>query len=150
MIGADNALPWRLPADLKRFRKLTSGHAVLMGRKTWESLGKPLADRTNLILSANPDYAAPEGMVVSSIDGALAAAQDAVEIFVIGGASVYEQMLPLADRFYLTLVHTRVAGDTWFPQFDRDEWQELERQIHDADESHAYAFSFVTLERKCE
>lgn len=147
VIGVDNALPWYLPADLKHFRDLTSGHHVLMGRKTWESLGKPLANRINLVLTSDPGRVT-DCIAVSSIDVALHTAQNDSELFVIGGASLYAQMLPRAQRLYLTLVHARIAGDTWFPDLVWGEWQELERRRHEANERHRYAFSFVTLERK--
>lgn len=148
VIGAANALPWRLPVDLRRFRALTSGHHVLMGRKTCESLGRPLPERVNLVLSAQPDYAADGFTVVHSIEAALALASAAKELFVIGGASIYAQTLARAQRMYLTLVHAPVAGDTWFPAFDRRDWEETEREPHGADDRHLYPFTFVTMERK--
>ena len=147
VIGAGNALPWHLPADLKRFRELTRGHHVIMGRKTCESLGRPLPDRINLVVSSNTRYNAPGFTVVGSFAAALDAARHQQEVFVIGGARLYAQALPRADRFYLTLVHTDVAGDTRFPDFNRSDWRELERSEHMADARHAHAYSFVTLER---
>ncbi len=148
VIGADNALPWRLPADLRRFRALTTGHPVLMGRRTWESLGRRLPKRTNVILTSNPDYTAAGAVVASSIDRALDAVHGAGDIFVIGGASLYAQLLPRAQRLYLTLVHARIPGNTRFPEIDWSEWIELDRERHEADAKHRYAFSFLTLERK--
>lgn len=148
VIGAGNALPWHLPADLRRFRKLTRGHYVVMGRKTCESLGRPLPERVNIVVSTNARYKAAGFAVVSSLAAALDTARRQEEVFVIGGASVYAQALPQADRFYLTLVHADVSGDTRFPDFNRSDWRELERSEHAADARHAHAYSFITMERK--
>lgn len=148
VIGMANTLPWRLPLDLQRFRALTTGHHVLMGRKTCESLGRPLPERVNLVLSARPGYVADGFTVVQSIEAALALAGAAQELFVIGGASIYAQTLARAQHMYLTLVHAHIEGDTWFPQFDRDDWEELERVAHPADHRHAHAFTFLTLRRR--
>jgi dihydrofolate reductase len=148
VIGVNSGLPWHLPADLRRFRTLTRGHYVVMGRKTCESLGKPLPERVNVVVSANTRYRAAGFIVVSSLEAALDAAHAEPELFVIGGASLYAQALPWADRFYLTLVHADIAGDTRFPDFNRSNWRELEKTEHAADAKHAHAYSFVTLERK--
>ena len=148
VIGNGNALPWRLPNDLRRFRRLTTGHAVIMGRKNYESIGKPLPGRRNIVITRQPDYAAPGCRMAHSLEEALAAAGDDPEIFVIGGAEVYAQALPRARRLYLTLVHGAVAGDVLFPQLDWSEWTELDRERHEPDDQHAYAYSFVTFERK--
>jgi dihydrofolate reductase len=148
VIGAGNALPWHLPTDLKRFRELTRGHHVIMGRKTCESLGRPLPERINLVVSANTRYHAAGFVVVTSLAAALDAARREQEVFVIGSASVYAQALPRADRFYLTLVHADVVGDARFPDFNCSDWRELERSEHVADTRHAHAYSFITLERK--
>lgn len=147
VIGVRNALPWRLPADLRRFRALTGGRYVLMGRRTCESLGRPLADRVNLVLSSQPAYAPAGFTIVRSIEAALALAPAGAELFVIGGASVYAQTLARAERLYLTLVHAAVEGDCWFPVYDCRDWKETERQPHGADDRHRYAFTFVTMER---
>ncbi|WP_119278071.1 dihydrofolate reductase [Calidithermus roseus] len=154
VIGRDNTLPWRLPNDLKRFRRLTMGHPVIMGRKTYESIGKPLPGRTNIVVTRTPGYSAPGCMVVGSLEAALRVAEAAPhdparprETFVIGGAELYAQALPLADRIHLTLVHAEVAGDTFFPAFDQSVWREVSRERHEPDDQHAYAYSFVTLER---
>ena len=149
VIGRDNALPWRLPADLKRFRRLTTGHAVVLGRKNYESIGRPLPDRRNIIVTRNRAYAAPGCDVVHSLEAALQLAANDSEIFIIGGAELYQQTLSRADRLYLTLVHATVAGDTFFPAFHAGDWREVERERHAADAQHAYAFSFVTYERVC-
>lgn len=147
VIGCDNRLPWRLPADLQHFKRLTMGKPMLMGRKTWESLPGLLPGRTHIVISANPDYAAEGCLLVHSVEQALAAAGDAEEIMVVGGANLYRQLLPLADRLYLTQVHTRVTGDAWFPDYRAETWRELEREEHPADERNPIAYSFVTLER---
>ncbi|MFC5411014.1 dihydrofolate reductase [Larkinella bovis] len=150
VIGRDNDLVWRLPDDFKYFKQTTSHHPVLMGRKTFESLGKPLKDRLNVVITRNPDYQ-PEGVVVvDSLQKALAEARKTgiSEAFVIGGAEVYKEALPLADRLYVTEVKASVEGDAHFPEFDRVEWQERSRRHHAADERHAFAFDFVVWERK--
>ncbi|MFQ5994230.1 MAG: dihydrofolate reductase [Acidiferrobacterales bacterium] len=148
IIGVNNTLPWRLPADLRRFRALTTGHHVIMGRKTFESLQNPLPDRACVILTRDNSYAVPGCKVVHSVDAALAVASDDREIFVIGGASLYAQTLPQADRLYLTVVHANVVGDSRFPAFAWSDWSEVERQRHERDDNHVYAFSFITLDRK--
>lgn len=148
VIGVDNCLPWQLPADLKHFRQLTMGKPVLMGRKTFESIGKPLAGRINIVVTQDRSFK-PEGAVVThSIDQAIAAAGDAPELMVIGGASFYAQLLLRADRLYLTEIHHRFAGDAYFPAFSTDQWREIEREDHAADDANPYAYSFVTWERR--
>lgn len=148
VIGRENRLPWHLPDDLKHFRRLTVGHPVIMGRRNYESLGRPLPDRLNIVVTHRPGYAAPGCRVVHSLEEAFAAADGADEIFVIGGGELYAQTLDRADRLYLTRVHARVEGETRFPDFDADAWREIARVRHEADERHAYAFSFATLERQ--
>lgn len=148
IIGKGNALPWRLPGDLKYFRRITTGHAVIMGRRNYESIGRPLPERSNIVVTRRPGYSAPGCIVVASIDAALAAGRGASEVFVIGGAEIYAQTLPLAQRLYLTLVHAPVAGDTAFPDVDWNAWREISRERHEADEKHVYAYSFVTFERR--
>lgn len=148
LIGRDNALPWKLPDDLKQFKRLTIGKTILMGRKTWDSLGRPLPERQNWVLSRDPGFAPSGARVFASVDAALAAHGDG-ELMVIGGAELYRQTLPLAQRLYLTEVDASIAdGDTWFPDFDRDAWRERASEPHPADERHAYPFRFVTLERR--
>lgn len=146
VIGRDNGLPWRLPDDLKHFKALTLGHPVLMGRKTWESLGRPLPGRENLIVTRNLAYQASACRVVHSLPEALAACAGKALAFVIGGGELYAQALPLADTLYLTEVQTAVEGDAYFPDFDRTRYIETERRHHDADEAHAWAFDFVTYQ----
>lgn len=147
VIGVNNTLPWRLPNDLKHFRRLTTGHAIILGRKNYESIGKPLPERTNIIITRNRDYRAGGCLIVRSLDEALALAKNDPEIFVIGGAEIYRTALARADRLYLTLVHAEVQGDTFFPEFDRNEWRESARERHTADERHAFDYSFVVFER---
>lgn len=147
VIGIDNRLPWHLPNDLRHFRLTTTGHAVIMGRRNYESIGKPLRDRTNIVVTRNPRFTAPGCIVAHSLPEAIAAAGADEEVFVIGGAELYAQALPLARRMYLTLVHADVAGDTYFPQFDWNAWRLVSREDHDADDRHAYRYSFLTLER---
>lgn len=146
-IGKDNALPWRLPADLRRFRRLTTGHSVIMGRRSYESIGRPLPERTNIVVTRHPGYRADGCLIAHTLEQALSLAQGAREIFVIGGAQIYAQTLKHADRIYLTLVHAQVPGDTFFPAVDMSTWHETEREIHAADDKHTYRYSFVTLER---
>lgn len=148
VIGIDNRLPWTLPADMQWFRKHTLGKPVIMGRKTFESFGgRPLPQRTNIVVTSDRDYVAEGAVVVHSIDEALQAAGNVEEVMIIGGASFYEQMLPRADRFYLTLVHGRFDGDAWFPEYESYGWWEKSRVEHDADENNPYAMSFLVLER---
>lgn len=121
-----------------------------MGRRNYESIGKPLRDRLNIVVTRQSGYQAPGCVVVHSLEEALAVARGHPEVFVIGGAEIYAQALPRAQRLYLTLVHATLPGDTYFPDFDRSEWQEVERERHPSDARHPYAYSFVTLERKPE
>ena len=153
VIGRHNALPWRLPVDMQHFRELTTGHPVIMGRKTFESLGRPLPNRTNIVITSDRHYAPPGCLVAHSLDEALAMAGPHVppndpEIFVIGGEQLYAQMLPSADRLYVTLVETEVEGDAWFPEFDLSMWREIKRGLHPADDKNPYPCTFLTLERK--
>ncbi len=148
LIGRDNALPWRLPDDLKQFKRLTLGKTVLMGRKTWQSLGRPLPDRANWVLTRDPQFHADGARVFHTLDAVLDAFPQG-ELMVIGGAELYRQLLPLAQTIHLTEVHARVdGGDTWFPALDADEWERAEVEPHAADERHAHAFSFVRLQRR--
>jgi dihydrofolate reductase len=149
VIGRDNELPWRLSADLQRFKKLTMGHAVIMGRKTYESIGRPLPGRRMIVISRQPDYKAPDTTTVSNFGEALteAAKHNETEAFVIGGAAVFEQALLIAERLYLTRVHANVAGDVYFPPLDPAAWRLLESQPHDADENNEFPFTFERYER---
>lgn len=148
VIGIDNRLPWRLPADMKWFRQHTLGKPIIMGRKTFESIGsKPLPDRLNIVVTRDLQYRAPGAVVVHDIDQAIAAAGAVDEVMFIGGASFYEQMLPRAERLYLTFVHIQVVGDAWFPDYDPSQWRELERHDRTADEKNPYSHSFCIYER---
>jgi dihydrofolate reductase len=147
VMGADNLLPWHLPADLKRFKKLTLHKPVIMGRKTWESLPNPLPNRKNIVVTRDEGYLAEGGVVAGSAVEALAEAGDAEEVMIIGGAELYAEFLPRADRMHLTLVHGDIEGDVHFPAFDPAEWVEKARRDHPADQDHAYSFTFLRLER---
>jgi len=148
MIGRANGLPWRLPDDLKRFKSITIGHTVLLGRRTYETIGRPLPERRNLVLTHDRNWSAPGCEVVHSPDEALEDIGDSGQLFVIGGAQVYLACWPFVDRIELTEVHADLEGDTRLRGFRRDEWAETFREEHAADERHAQAFSFVTLERR--
>lgn len=147
LIGRGNALPWRLPADLKHFKAVTLGKPVLMGRKTYESIGRPLPGRHNIVVSRNADFSAPGCTVVSSTDAALQAAGDAPEIMIIGGAQLYVELLPRVQRVYLTRIDAAFDGDAWFPMLDSHAWREVERSDHGADEANPFGYSFLVLER---
>jgi dihydrofolate reductase len=147
VIGRDNKLPWRLPADLKRFRTLTTGHPIIMGRKTFDSLGRALPNRHNIVMTRDVNFRADDVTVVNGISAAIAAAGDVSEMFVIGGAHVYEQLLPLADRLYLTLIDADVPGDAWFPDYGAEHWLETSRERFPADDTNSSAMEFVTLDR---
>lgn len=148
VIGRDGALPWRLPDDLRRFKALTLGKPVLMGRRTWESIGRALPGRRNLVLTRDPAFRAEGATAVASLDAALTAAAGDEELMVIGGAQVYALAVPLASRVHLTAVDAEVVGDTRIPPFDPREWIEVAREHHAADERHACAVDFITLERR--
>ena len=151
VIGRDNALPWHLPADLKHFKRLTVGKPVVMGRKTYDSIGKPLPGRHNIVLTRDAGWRADGVTVVANLAEAIAAAgldpkTRAEEVMIIGGAAVYSEALPIATRVYLTEVHDTPEGDTQLPTFDQARWRETAREDHPADEGRP-AYSFVTLER---
>ncbi len=148
VIGIDNRLPWKLPADLRHFRNITMGKPILMGRKTFQSIGKPLPGRANIIVTRDPGFQAPGARVVNSISQGIRAAQGHEELMVIGGASIYEIALPLAKRMYLTFIHQDFPGDTKFVNYDERDWVETAREDHPADEDNPCAYSFVILERK--
>lgn len=148
LIGVENRLPWKLPADMKWFRRHTLGKPIIMGRKTFDSFGgRPLPERTNIVVTRDNDYKAEGAVVVYSIEEALQAAGKADEVMIIGGASFYEQMLPRAERLYITEVHGKFEGDAWFPDFDMGEWREVDREEHPIDEKNGYACSFLTYRR---
>ena len=147
VIGKDGALPWRLPDDMRHVRELTVGKPLIMGRRTFESIGRPLPDRTTIVLTRDPSFRCAGCLVARSAAEAVALAGDAPEVIVFGGAGVFAEFLPRADRIYLTEVDAEVEGDTFFPPLGASEWLEVERRPHPADERHRHPFSFVTLER---
>jgi dihydrofolate reductase len=149
-IGKDGKLPWRLSSDLKRFRELTMGHHIIVGRKTFESIGKPLPGRQTIIVTRNLGYAVEGCLVAGSVGSAieLAESRGETEAFVIGGADIYSQALAVADRVYLTEVHAVVDADTFFPQFNRNDWKDTECSYQPADEKNQHACTFRLLERK--
>ena len=146
-IGDNNTLLWHITEDMKRFRQLTTGHPVVMGRKTYDSLGRPLPNRRNVVISRQ-DLAIEGCEVVHSLEEARALFQAEEEVFIIGGAQIYEQALPLADKLYLTIVHHPYEGDTSFPALDMSEWSELSRQDFEHGEEFEHPFSFIDYERK--
>lgn len=148
VIGRDNTMPWRLPDDLKHFKTLTMGKPMLMGRKTFAAIGKPLPGRTSIVLTRDPAWQAEGVVAVRSLDEAFAKAGDAPELCVVGGAEIYALTLPLADIIHLTRIHATIPGDTVFPSLNISEWRETARVEHPADERHAYAMTFSTLERR--
>lgn len=149
VIGRDNRLPWRLPADLRRFKELTMGHALLVGRKTFESIGRPLPGRRMLVVSRREGYAPGGVRVARSVQEALdlARAEGEAELFVGGGAEVYRQTLPVADRLHLTRIEEDVPGDAYFPEFDETEWRLVDREDHEPCGEVPFAWSFQVYER---
>lgn len=148
VIGRANRLPWHLPADLKRFKAVTLGHPVIMGRKTHESIGKPLPGRANIVVSRNPAYAASGCTVAASLADAVAHCASDGEIFVIGGGELYRQALALADRLYLTEIDAEFDGDARFPEYNPGLWHEASREAHPADNEVPFRFDFVIYDRK--
>jgi dihydrofolate reductase len=147
VIGRDNAMPWHLPDDLKRFKALTMGKPMLMGRRTFAAIGRPLPGRANLVLTRDPAWHAPGAIAVRSLDEAFGQAGSVPELCAIGGAELYRLVLPFAGRIHLTRIHASIPGDTVFPAIDASEWREVERIEHPADARHAFPMTFVTLER---
>ncbi|WP_319379870.1 type 3 dihydrofolate reductase [Thiomicrorhabdus sp.] len=148
VIGLDNDMPWHLPDDLRHFKAKTTGKPVIMGRKTFESIGsRPLPNRPNIVISRNTELQLDGVEVFSSVDDALQSLGEVEEAIIMGGGQLYAQMLPRADRLYLTLIHAQIDGDTHFPDWRAFPWREIERENHPVDERHRYAFDFVTLDR---
>jgi dihydrofolate reductase len=147
VIGAGRRLPWHIPEDLKRFRRLTLGHHVVMGRKTWESIGRPLPGRTNIVLTRQPGFRAEGAHVVSCLDDALRLAAGDMEVFVIGGAQIYALALPCADRAYVTEIDAAFSGDVWFPLLPVNEWREVSREALRASKPGELDLAYVTYER---
>ena len=148
VIGRDNTLPWRLSDDLKRFKALTLGHPIIMGRKTWDSLGRPLPGRENIVISRQTDLRIEGAQVFSSLEAVLAHCAAQPIAFIIGGGQLYTQSLPLADTLYLTEVDTQVDGDAYFPEFDATQFHETACERHAADEKNEHNYSFIELNRK--
>lgn len=147
VIGSNNTLPWRLPNDLQRFKAITMGKPIVMGRKTYDSIGKALPGRQNIVITRRSDLIIAGCTVVTSVDAALQCTSESDEVMIIGGAEIYRSALPHAQRIYLTQVHADIQGDAEFPQLSTNEWREVAREHHAADERHAHAYTFVTLER---
>lgn len=153
VIGYRNTLPWKLPADLAHFKSLTTGHAVIMGRHTYDSLGRPLPQRTNIVITRDPDFRCEGCHIARSLDHALQMALDLHPrnpdpVFVIGGQNLYSQMLPMADILYITQIEADVAGDAWFPEYAESAWELVSREGHEPDERNPYPYTFLTLQRK--
>ncbi len=154
VVGINNKLPWHLPEDLKYFKRTTTGKAIIMGRKTYDSIGRPLPNRTNIVITRNSDFKAEGVKVVSSLEAAIELAKEVnyingiEEVMIIGGASIYETALPIADRLYLTHVHADVKGDAYFPEVNFAQWQEVARDDHQASDNNPYDYSFVVYDKK--
>lgn len=147
VIGKNHQLPWHMPADMRRFKALTMGRPILMGRRTYESLRRPLPGRCNVVITRDSLYQAPGCVVVTSIEAALAAVSYSEEIFVIGGQHLYQNTLHLIKRIYLTVIHGNFDGDTHFPELNMADWKEVEKVNHKADEENPYDYTFLTLDR---
>ena len=148
VIGLNNKMPWHLSADLKKFKQITMGSPILMGRKTYESIGRPLPGRTNIIISRNTIYQPAGCLVFNTIETALeAACKQTPELCIIGGSELYKALLPLADKLYLTLINQAVEGDTYFPEIDWNDWTEITREDINADTTTPFSYSFLTLEK---
>lgn len=149
VIGKENKLPWHLSADLKYFKATTLHHPILMGRKTYESIGKPLPQRTSIIITRQPNYQVPEAIVVNTLTEGIEKAQEInKDIFIIGGAEILKEALPLIDTMYLTLIHATFEGDVFYPYYNEQQWQEVWREDHQPDEKNKYPYSFIKLLRR--
>lgn len=148
VIGVDGGMPWHLPAELARFRRITMGKPIVMGRSTHESIGRPLPGRDNIVLTRDHTFRAEGCKVVYTMEGALAAAGEREEVMIIGGASVYAQALPMVGRLYLTYIQHEFQGDTFFPEFTLDDWHEVESSERAEDENNPYACTFVIYDRR--
>jgi dihydrofolate reductase len=147
VIGKRQQIPWHIPGEQAYFKKITLGHPIVMGRKTWESIGRPLPGRRNIVVTRTPNYAAAGAEVVGSLDAALQLAGDAGEVFLIGGGDLFAQALPLADRMFLTEIDADFEGDALFPPFDRNEWRETSREVHAPTADREFSYSFVVYQR---
>ncbi|MGH8224698.1 MAG: type 3 dihydrofolate reductase [Gammaproteobacteria bacterium] len=148
VIGRGGEMPWHLPADLAHFKRITMGKPIVMGRRTFEAIGRALPGRRNIVVSRNADFKASGVERAANLEAALALADDAEEVMVIGGGELYRAALPFAQRIHLTRIQAKIEGDTFFPEFDASEWHETAREERTADEKNAYTLTFLTLERK--
>jgi dihydrofolate reductase len=148
LIGSNNTLPWHMPADLAFFKRTTMGKPIVMGRKTFESIGRPLPGRRNIVVSRNPEFVAGGCETANSIDAALELCRGEPEVMLIGGATLYRQSLDRAAQLYITLIHHEFDGDTWFPEFDSDQWKVENRENFEADHSNPYAYSLIKFVRE--
>lgn len=147
VIGRNNQMPWKIPGEQAQFKRITMGHAIVMGRKTWESIGQPLPGRRNIVITRNPQYLAAGAEVVASLDEALALTGAAEEVFVIGGGELYVEAMPRANRMLLSEIDAEFEGDTFFPHFDRRQWRETCREHHPPASDENFGYSLVTYER---
>ena len=148
VIGKNNSLPWTMPADMKRFKELTMNKPIIMGRKTYESIGKPLPKRTNIIITRDENYEAEGCIVAHSVEEALNVAKNSEEVMVIGGSQIYKLFFPMANKIYLTIIEHDFEGDAYFPKYDVIEWKETDYEEHEKDAENPYDYIFLTLERK--
>jgi dihydrofolate reductase len=148
VIGKDNDLIWKLPRDMRHFKETTTGHYIIMGRKTFESNGRPLPNRTNVIITRDRNYTAEGCKIAHSLEDAIKEAKNDKEAFIIGGGKIYEESLSIVDRIYITKIHHEFEGDTFFPEINMNEWTEVERRKFEPDEKNKYAFTILTLDRK--
>ena len=148
LIGKNNALPWHLPADLAFFKQTTMGKPIIMGRKTFTSIGKALPGRKNIVVTRDSSFKAPDCEIAASIDHAITLAEESAEVMLIGGASLYQQTIERADIIYLTLIHHAFDGDTWFPEIDKKTWNLVSRDDFDANENNRFSYSFVKYSRE--
>ena len=148
VIGANGAMPWRLPDELQRFKRVTMGHHIIMGRKTWESIGRLLPGRTTIIVTRQKNYTMPGAIIANTLTDAIAKCASDVEIFVVGGGELYREALPKADRLYLTLVDASPEGDTLMPEINNAEWREVSAEDHAADEKHAHSYCVSVYQRQ--
>jgi len=148
LIGKGNGLPWHLPADLAYFKKITTDNSILMGRNTYDSIGKPLPNRRNIVITRNSEISIKGCEVVNSIEKALSITKDEEEVMIIGGANLFEQLLPNVSRLYITHIEGEFEGETYFPNYDENEWLEVSRESHQPDEKNKYAYQFSIMDRK--
>lgn len=147
-IGKDNQLPWHLPADLKHFKNLTTGHSIIMGRKTYDSIGKPLPNRRNIVISRSSDLNIPGAEVCASLDNALNLCKSEHEVFIIGGAQIFRDSFPIADILYLTRIHENFFADTFLQEIDNSQWVEIEKEQHGPDEKNKYSYTFIKYRKR--